>query len=98
MDEYRDEATLFVQTAFAMLASYNAAPDFYKNQRIVFNDPYALRLNSKGELSLVREVETSDGHIRDEVLGHSYHNKFTQVVYVGALLTIYLKHLQEDDE
>lgn len=97
MDKYRDEATLFVQTAFAMLTDYNAAPDAYGDQRVFLTDPYALRLNSKGELSLVRVIEKENTHFQDKVLAHSYTDKFSQIIFVGALLTIYLKCLQEDE-
>lgn len=98
MEKYREEAEEFVHKAFAMLTEYNAAPDTYGDQRVFLTDPYALRLNSRGELSLVRVIEKENTHFQDKVLAQSYPDKFSQVLFVGALLTIYLKYLQEDED
>ena len=88
---YQEAASLFVSTAFNLLATYAIAPTGIDSNREVYLDgDYRLRISRNGELNLV------DPHGK-LIAAHSFDKSYSQYTYVGKMLASYLERLQMDE-
>ena len=87
---YREAATHFVNTAFTLLDTYKYAPRSISPHAEAWLDgDYGLRINTHGQLNVVNP--------NGKVIAHSFNRNCDQMVYIGRLLAVYLKNLEEDD-
>lgn len=95
LTDYNKASKDFVHYCFILLGQYQRHPEYFEKGMVYPNleGPYALRCNSKGQLSI---VDLSS--IPNKTVAHSYNStKYSQITYVGILLGKYLELLQVND-
>lgn len=93
---YREESQNFINAAFDLLDKYKRSPYDCNNDTVIWlTKPYALRINAKGQISLVRII-SGDHRDRTILVGHTFAKCHTSITHIGKLLTVYLDNLQND--
>lgn len=101
MIKFLKEASDFVWSAFQLLDFYEKDPNSSyvgTNSGIRLDGPYLLRINNNGILNLCKIRTNEDGNTRLTTIAHGYHEKSSQITYVGKLLSVYLEYLQRDEK
>lgn len=94
---YEDEALEFIRSAYFLMTAYEDSKRYDNKDRIVeLKYPYFLKINTKGQLSLLLGEEYDDG-MHYKTYAHSYNGRYSQTTYIGKLLASYLEFLQIDD-
>lgn len=94
IDDYREEAVNFINTAFCALYGLENAPAAYKNRKAYLSDGYDLYVDSNGNLSLIKYDDTEKS---TRIIAHSRNRAHSSITYIAKILAVYLEHLQNDE-
>ena len=102
---YEEESIQFIITAYSLLRKYKLQSS---NQNGHIEDylstslpkGYTLRITDRGRLVLckVYRLNLSTNYTYEKVISHSFNGKYSQITYIGKLLTVYLENLQKDEK
>lgn len=99
---YEEESIKFIQCAYDLLHEYDRQPHHNNGYMGYFlgkdlSYGYSLKITNKRKLALCKLQYDSSNHTKHLiVLSHTYNDRYSQEVYIGMLLGIYIQKLQED--
>lgn len=93
---YRDESVAFIDSAFQLLDALKNDPLSCKPEKIVkLKEPYYLKINHVGDLSLLEILTDESGDKVRSTIKRFYNRECSSIDYIGMLLPIYIRLLQE---